>query len=157
MERRDSDQQESIDSPSIEDINQLKLTALGAGAAVCQRCGKRFHGGEHVSVYVFRRCPHATWLAGQARCADHPIALDTLASLGVREYVVSGRVGHCIDHTRQREWPVLLAPELEAVSPPDTETAFDLPGVTPVDVTDCPIAEATLEDTPTYEYAEATR
>jgi hypothetical protein len=97
------------------------------------------------------------WLAGQTRCADHHIALDTLASLGVREYIASGRVGHCIDHALQREWPVLLAPELEAVSPPDTETAFDLPSVTRANVTDCPIAEATLENTPAYEYAEATR
>jgi len=157
MERRDSNQQESIDSPSIEDINQLKLTALGAGAAVCQRCEKELHGGKHVSVYVFRRCPHATWLAGQARCADHPIALDTLASLGVREYVVAGRVGHCIDHALQCEYPMLLAPRLEATSPPDTETAFELPGVTPADVTDCPIAKTTFEDTPAYDYAEATR
>lgn len=149
--------QESIDSQLIEDISQILCVALGAGVAVCQECGKRFHGGEHVSVYVFRRCPHAAWLAGQTRCSTHPLSLDTLASLGVRECVVSGRVGHCIDHTLQREWPVLLTPELEAVSPRDTETASDLPGITPTDVTDCPIAEATLEDAPAYEYAEATR
>ncbi|WP_435186934.1 hypothetical protein [Halobellus sp. EA9] len=157
MEKRDSNQQESIDSPNIEDVNQLKLAALGAGAAVCQRCGKPLQGGEHVFAYVFRRCPHAAWLAGQTRCADHSLELDTLASLGVREYIVSGRIGHCIDHVLQREFPVLLAPKLEATSPRDTETAFDLPSVTPADVTDCPIAETTFEDTPAYEYAEATR
>jgi hypothetical protein len=97
------------------------------------------------------------WLAGQTRCADHPLELETLASLGVREYIASGRVGHCIDHALQREFPVLLAPRIEATSPPDTETAYELPSVTPADVTDCPIAETTFEDTPAYEYAEATR
>jgi len=157
MERRDAKEQESIDSPIIEDINQLELIALGAGAAVCQRCGKPLYGGEHISVYVFRRCPHAAWLAGQTCCADHPLELDALASLGVREYIASGRVGHCIDHALQREYPVLLAPKLEAVSPHDTETAFKLPDITPADITNCPIAEATLENTPAYEYAEATR
>lgn len=148
---------EPSDGRLIEDISQIKQVALGAGAAVCQGCGKPLHGGERVSVYVFRRCPHATWLAGQARCADHPLEYDSLASLGVREYVVSGRVGHCVDHALQREYPVLLAPKLEATSPPDTEAAFELPSITPADVTDCPIAEATLEDTPAYEYVEAMR
>lgn len=149
--------QEVIGPQLIEDISQILGSALGAGVAVCQGCGKRLHGGENVSVYVFRRCPHAAWLAGQNRCANHPLALDALASLGVREYVVTGHVGHCTDHRLQREWPILLAPELEAVSPRDTEIAFELPNVTPVDVTDCPIAGTTFEDTPTYEYAEATR
>ena len=148
---------EPIGSRLIEDISHIEQSALGAGAAVCQRCGKPLYGGEHVSVYVFRRCPHAVWLTGQARCADHPLELDSLSSLGVREYVALGRVGHCVDHALQREYPVLLAPRLEATSPPDTETAFDLQGITPEDTTNCPIAEATLEDTPAYEYAEATR
>ncbi|WP_188785529.1 hypothetical protein [Halobellus salinus] len=73
------------------------------------------------------------------------------------EYIVAGRVGHCIDHTLQREYPVLLAPRLESTSPPDTEIAFNLPGVTPADVTDCPIAQTTFEDAPAFAYAEATR
>lgn len=149
--------QEATDNRLIEDIHHLQKIALGAGAAVCQRCGKPLQGGEHVSVYVFRRCPHAVWLAGQARCADHPLELDSLASLGVREYVVSGRIGHCVDHALQREYLVLLGPKLEAVSPRDSESAFKFPSLTPADVTDCPIAEATFEETPTYEYTEATR
>lgn len=131
---------------------QILNIALGAGAAVCQRCGKPFWGGKRVSAYVFRRCPHAVWLADQTRCADHPLVLDTLASLGVREYVVTGRIGHCVDQALQREFPVLFAPKLEATSPPETEAAFDLPSVTLGDVTDCPIADASLEDTPAYQY-----
>jgi hypothetical protein len=56
----------------------------------------------------------------------------------------------CSDQASQRSWPVLLAPQIDAVSPADTETTYTLPGVTAEDVTDCPIAQATLDDHPVF-------
>jgi hypothetical protein len=50
----------------------------------------------------------------------------------------------------QRSWPVLLAPRIDAVSPVDTEATYTLPGVTAADVTECPIARATLDDHPVF-------
>jgi len=146
---------ESAGSELIEDISKTSQISLGVGAAVCQRCGKHLQEGERVAVYAFRRCPHAVWIAGQTRCTDHAPALDSLASLGVRELVVTGRVGHCTDHARQEAWPVLLAPEIHAVSPRDSTHATELPGVTLDDVMDCPIAHETFERAPAHTPLEA--
>lgn len=157
MREIQSNQQEAIESLDIREVEQLGLIALGEKTAVCQECGKRLHGGEHVLVYVFRRCPHAVWLTGQVRCTNHPPDLGALASLGVREYVVSGRVGHCSDHTLQRQWPVLLAPTLEALSPEAGRAVYDVEGATPTDVTDCPLAHATVAEAPAFEYVEGQR
>jgi hypothetical protein len=98
-----------------------------------------------VVAYVFRPCPHSVWMAGQVRCVDHPLSLDSLATLGVCEAVVWGRVGWCVNQAYQREWPVLLGPAVEGVSPRAMTEAIDVPGMTVEDVTACPVAESMLE------------
>lgn len=121
----------------FEDIKQIYK--------ICQVCGERLRAGERVVAYVFRPCPHSVWVAGQVRCKNHSLPLESLATLGVREAVVSGRVGRCVDQAYQREWPVLLDPAVESVSPRETTAAFDVPSVTVGDVTECPLAESALE------------
>jgi len=88
------------------------------------------------------------WLVGQCWCTDHPLNLESLASLGVREVVVTGRVGTCSDQATQRAWPVLLAPKVQAVSPAATDRVRSLLEVTITDVTECPVARAALEAHP---------
>ena len=141
--------QEDIGSQLIEDISQINDISPGVGA-VCQVCETAVEEGMRVCAYVFRRCPHSTWAVGQVRCAEHPLSLASLASLGVRELAVTARVGTCTDQALQRSWPVLLAPQIDAVSPADTETTYTLPGVTAEDVTECPIARATLNEHPVF-------
>jgi hypothetical protein len=141
--------QEAIGDQLIEDIYQINYISPGVGA-VCQVCETAVEESERVCAYVFRRCPHSSWAVGQVRCADHPLSLDSLASLGVRELAVTARVGTCTDQALQRSWPVLLAPEVNAVSPADSDTAATLPGVTAADVTECPIARATPDDHPVF-------
>jgi len=109
--------QETIDNSAIEAICQLNLTSLGEGVVVCQGCGERLRDGGRVAAYAFRPCCHAAWVVGQARCGSHPPDLDGLATLGVREVIVTGRVGRCVDQAFQRDWPVVLGAEVEAVSP----------------------------------------
>jgi hypothetical protein len=111
----------------------------------CQVCGERLRAGEWVVAYVCRPCPHSVWVAGQVRCVDHSLSLESLATVGVREMVVSGRVGWCLDQAYQREWPVLLGPAVEGVSPRETSAAVDVPSLTVKDVTECPVAESALE------------
>lgn len=141
--------QEAIGDQLIEAIYQVNDIYPGVGA-VCQVCDSTVVEGERVCAYVFRRCPHSPWAVGQVRCCDHPLSLTTLASLGVRELAVTARVGTCTDQALQRSWPVLLAPQIDSVSPADTEAAYALPGVTAEDVTDCPIAQATLNEHPVF-------
>jgi len=148
MEKANPPEQEVVGEPLIEDISQINHFSLGAGAATCQGCGSPFEEGETVVAYVFRRCPHAVWLVGQLRCAEHAPELESLASLGVRELVVTGRVGTCSDQATQRSWPVLLAPEVQAVSPAATVRVRSLPRVTITDVTECPVARAALDSHP---------
>lgn len=129
--------QERIDRALIEDINKIQN--------FCQVCGERLRAGERVVAYVFRPCPHSVWVAGQVRCVDHPLSLESMATLGVCEAVVSGRVGRCIDQAYQREWPVVLEPAVESLSPRETTAAVGVPSVTVEDVTECPVAESALE------------
>lgn len=142
-------QQSGIGPCLTEDIYQINNVSIGVGA-VCQVCETAVEEGMRVCAYVFRRCPHSVWAVGQVRCSEHPLSLASLASLGVRELAVTARVGTCTDQASQRSWPVLLAPRIDAVSPADTETTYTLPGVTAEDVTDCPIAQATLDDHPVF-------
>ncbi len=150
MERSNSEAQEGSGRTVVEDIYHINEISLGAGAATCQVCGSPLREGETVVAYVYRRCPHAVWLVGQCRCAEHPPDLASLASLGVREVVVTGRVGTCSDQASQRSWPVLLAPEVQEVSPATTARVRTRPGVTITDVTECPIARAALETHPVF-------
>ena len=137
MKEIETTNQERVDRDLVEGIKQIKQ--------LCQVCGERLRAGERVVAYVFRPCPHSVWVAGQVRCVDHPLSLESMATLGVREVVVSGRVGRCVDQAYQREWPVLLDPAIEAVSPRATTEAVDVPGVTVEDVTECPVAVSALE------------
>ncbi|WP_256288297.1 hypothetical protein [Halobellus inordinatus] len=121
----------------FEDIKQIYRN--------CQVCGERLRAGERVVAYVFRPCPHSVWVAGQVRCVDHPLSLESMVTLGVCEAVLSGRVGRCVDQAYQNEWPVLLDPVIEGVSPRETTAAVGVPSVTVEDVTECPVAESALE------------
>jgi len=121
----------------LEDIKRIH--------GFCQVCGERLQAGKRVVAYVFRPCPHSVWVAGQVRCENHSLSLESLATVGVREVVVSGRVGWCVDQAYQRDWPVLLDPAVKSVSPRETTAAFDVPSVTVEDVTECPVAESALE------------
>ena len=151
MEKVSPPKKEVVGEQLIEDISKIIQISLGVGAATCQICGLTLSEGEFVSAYAFRRCPHAVWLVGQTRCADHRLALEPHASRGVREFHVTGRVGMCSDQAMQRSWPVLVAPALQAVSPADSEATRALSGVTCNDVTECPIARAALHEHPTLQ------
>jgi hypothetical protein len=48
-------------------------------------------------------------------------------TLGVRELLVEGRVGSCSDAATQSSWPVLLAPEVLAVSAAATKSMQEVP------------------------------
>jgi hypothetical protein len=123
MERRKPTTEESTESPFIEEIIQLDKLGLGA----CQGCGKRLLEGVRCEIYAFRACGSSVCQAGQARCVDCPVTLDSLATLGARELVVEGRVARCVDQGRQCSWRVLLDPETRSVSPCHVTAAFDAP------------------------------
>lgn len=117
MEDTESKQKEPVVGSVIEEIIQINIAALGAGAVFCQVCGGRVREGGRVSAYAFRRCCESRWVVGQARCPSHPLAFSSLATLGVCELVVEGRVGRCVDQAVQANWQVFLALEVSAVSP----------------------------------------
>ena len=137
MKESGTTNQERVDRDLVEGIKQIKQ--------FCQVCGERLRAGERVVAYVFRPCPHSVRVVGQVRCGTHSLSLESLATLGVCEAVVSGRVGRCVDQAYQSEWAVLLDPAVKSVSPRETTAAFDVPDVTVEDVTECPVAESVLE------------
>lgn len=109
----------------IEEIIHLENLGLGA----CQGCGMRLLEGQCARIYAFQASESGMWQAGQARCSDCPLALDALATLGVCEVVVEGRVARCVDQANQSSWRVLLDPETRSISPSHVTAAFDAPVV----------------------------
>ena len=122
MEESTPKVEDSIDRQLIEDICQIKMIALGEGAVVCQVCGAVLSGGSRVSVFVYRRAGEPAFELGHVVCGDNEHELRTHFTLGVRELVVDGRVGRCVDQALQSSWPVLLDPVVRVVSPMGSRT-----------------------------------
>ena len=118
------DFKESTDRNVVEDIIQLKRISLGEGAATCQVCGFPLREGNPVVVYVFRPAGEVMFQVGYVVCGGAEHGLPKGYTLGVRELVVVGRVGWCSDAVTQSSWPVLLEPELIAISPLHSEKVY---------------------------------
>jgi len=117
MKKSTSTVEDSTDDQLIEDISKIQQIALGEGAVVCQVCGAVLSGGSRVSVFVYRRAGEPAFEFGHVICGDNEHELRTHFTLGVRELVVDGRVGRCVDAGSQSSWPVLLDPAVRVVSP----------------------------------------
>ncbi len=126
MEESPLPNQEGIDNELFEDIKQLKIISLGEGAAVCQVCGRVLREGAAITAYAFRRAESLTFQIGFVMCGDNEHEHPTEYTLGVRELLIAGRIGRCVDIATQSDWPVLLAPEALAVSAAATRTVRDL-------------------------------
>lgn len=110
------------DDQLIKDIKQLEVTALGEGAVACQACGSQLREGRRIVVYAFRPAGTPTFEIGYVKCANGRRVPAECFTLGVRELVVEGRVGMCSDQASQSSWPVLVAPEVVAVSAAATKS-----------------------------------
>ncbi len=118
------------DDQLIKDISQIKLIALGEGAAACEACGEKLREGAPLVAFAFRLADQPTFQFGHVKCTECRHEPTEYFTLGVRELVLDGRVGTCADPATQSSWPVLLAPRPRAVSPADTTTVQPLPGTT---------------------------
>lgn len=135
MENSEPANQEAVDTELIEDIFQIYGISLGEGAATCQVCGSPLHEGNAVVVYVFRPAGEVMFQVGYVVCGDDGHELPEEYTLGVREMVVEGRVGWCSDGATQSSWPVLLSPEVVAVSAAATKLVQLVPdGGSPANV-----------------------
>ena len=126
MKNSNSKTQEGSDRPLIKDIHQINYISLGEGAATCQVCGSSLREGESVVVYVFRPAGEVMFQVGYVVCGDEDHELPEEYTLGVRELVVEGRVGWCSDGATQSSWPVLLDPEVVAVSAAATKSVREI-------------------------------
>ncbi|WP_254768418.1 hypothetical protein [Salinilacihabitans rarus] len=127
MEDSIPDRQEGTDRDFTEEINQLEKISLGEGVATCQVCGSPLREGESVVVYVFRPAGEVMFQVGYVVCSGEAHELPEEYTLGVRELVVEGRVGWCSDGATQSSWPVLLSPEVVAVSAAATKSVRLVP------------------------------
>jgi len=113
--------QESTEDSLIEDIYQLKRIALGEGVVACQVCGSSLSGGSAVTVFAYRPAGEPAFEVGHVLCGNEH-KLPTYFTLGVRELIVDGHIGRCVDPTTQASWPVLLEPSVRVVSKMDSKT-----------------------------------
>lgn len=116
--------EEGIDSEHLEDIHQLKRADLAEGAVICQVCGARIREGGRVTVSAFRSGSDLGYEISGTFCRGHGEEYGCSWDQSLRELVVRGRVGMMSDAAVQSSWPVLLDPELVAVSPIDTVEAY---------------------------------
>jgi len=123
--------QESIDSELIEDINKLKLSDLAEGAVIYQVCDSRIREGGRITVSAFRSKSDPKFKIENMFCRGHGDEYNRSWDRSLRELIVRGRVGAVSDTTTQSTWPVLLDPELVALSPVNTVEAHTLDGTDP--------------------------
>jgi hypothetical protein len=116
MEKSNPSNNEIVGDQLTEEIPKLKQISLGEGAATYQVCGSPLCEGGAVVVSVFRPSGEEIFQIGNAVCGGEDHGLPEEYTLGVRELVVEERVGWCCNGATQSSWPVLLAPEVLAVS-----------------------------------------
>jgi len=116
MNESTSTSQESIGNQLIKDISKIQQIALGEGVVVCQVCGSELPAGSSVSVFVWRPAGDPTFELGHVICGDDGHDLPTYFTLGVRELIVDGRIGRCVDVASNASWPILLEPSVRVVS-----------------------------------------
>ena len=153
MKESETSTKESIDSPQVEEIIQLQRISLGEGAATCQVFGSPLREDDAVVVYVFRPAGEVMFQVGYVVCGDEEHELP-------REYtlVVEGRVGWCSDGATQSSWPVLLAPEVVAVSAAATKSVRLVPdGGSVTNVASDVEAQETPESSSKVSWGEAKR
>jgi len=123
MEESTPKAEDSTDEQLTEDISQIQQIALGEGVAACQVCGNELPDGAPVTVFVYRPAGRLTYDIAYVSCGENEHDLPTYFTLGVRDLLVDGHVGRCVDPTTDSSWPVLLNPAIRAVSPMDSTTA----------------------------------
>ena len=138
-------QYEGTDKRLIEDINQLKNVALGEGAAACQVCDSELSGGAPVTVFAYRPAGRPTYELAYVSCGENEHDLPTYFTLGVRDLLVDGYIGRCVDPTIDSSWPVLLNPSVRAVSPMDSTTAR----IAPTELPTSPQTESSIDPSTT--------
>jgi hypothetical protein len=118
--------QESIDSKFIEGIHHLKRTDLAEGAVICQVCDSRIREGGRITVSAFQSEYDMNFKIEDTFCRGHGDEYNRSWDRSLCVLVVQGRVGTVSDTATQSTWPVLLAPELVAISPLNTVEAYSL-------------------------------
>ncbi|NIC00950.1 hypothetical protein [Halobacterium sp. R2-5] len=125
MRESESQDEESIAQGLIEDIIQLKRTALGEGAGSCHVCGEDVVEGMEVGVVVFRGAGSPAFEVQYVLCDDHLDGYSTEFTLGVREVVVRGQFGwYSVDESRL--CPVVVSPTIVGVSEASTTSIREI-------------------------------
>jgi hypothetical protein len=125
-EPEDPMNQDKIARVFIEQINQVQKTAPEEGLVTCQACAEPLRDGRVCTALAVQYSAHTPWRGTHVRCGDHPLSLAAHTTLGVRQRLVVGRCARVVDHTSQRDWPVVLG-RVRAVSPARTTTAIPIP------------------------------
>ncbi len=124
MKNSNTKAQEGIDKLFIEDINQLEHIAIGEGAETCHVCDEPVQEGDSVAVYVSRVISTIPYTVGPIFCQEHKTTAEMTCFRDRRELIVGGRVGTVSDAAMQSTYSVLLAPEVELVSPIGSREAY---------------------------------
>ena len=117
-----TEDQSSNDQSLMEITNALHHLTLADAALNCQVCNVALTDGDEILCHL--QCPagETGYDITQTRCLAHSDDIESLLTLSTDELLVAGRIGRCSDQATQQSWPILLAPELQVVSPAATAT-----------------------------------
>jgi hypothetical protein len=122
MKKSDSEIQEGSVAPLIECIHKINYIFLVEGVAAYQVCGSSFHGGDTVTVYVFRTAGEVMFQVKHIVCSDENHKRVEKFTPGVRELVVTGRDCWCSDESTQSLCSVMMELEVLAVGEASTKS-----------------------------------
>ena len=117
-----TEDQDCNDQSLMESPNSIHHLTLADSPLNCPVCDESLTDGDEILCHL--QCPagQTGYDIAQIRCLAHSDDIESLLTLSTDELLVAGRIGRCSDQATQQSWPILLAPELQVVSPAATAT-----------------------------------
>ena len=100
-----------------EEVKQFNLLTLAEDTPTCDECGKEIDDGDSITLCLRLTADEQRYEIVETRCDEHRSECRDRFEIGKRHLVVMGRVGRCQDPSKNKSWPVLIAPVIWIKSP----------------------------------------
>ena len=98
------------DDTPVADRHRLTRIGLDTERPLCQVCGHPLHEGDDITAYAYRAAGEPAYAIGYIMCGSDVHEHPTVFTRGVREYVLTGHIGTCVNTRAQSTTYVLLDP-----------------------------------------------
>lgn len=106
--------------PPATALSQLSRISLDTNHPICQVCGHSLQKGDDITAYAYRAAGEPTYAIGYVMCGADTHEHPTVFTRGVREDVLTGHIGTCLNTQTRSTQLVLLNPRPVVTSPAST-------------------------------------